>query len=203
MKTPARVAALFALAFLVCANPLFGQQSTTRGWNWGVQLQGAAIEFQNGRRDEGGGLGVKAGYGFNRIVTVFLAIDAAAVNVENSPDLTGDWALAHVDIGARFHFANALRRWVPYLEAAVGSRVVGVNEGTSNGQTVRDTSFNGGAFTIGGGLNIYMSQNLALDLGLKVSNGEFTQIDVGAVSVGGLDIDATSTRGGLGIVWWP
>ncbi len=196
-------ALLGSVGLLLGAGSLGAQQSTTRGFHVGAQLQGAAIEFQNGRRDAGGGLGAKAGYGFNRIVTVFVEIDAAAVNVENSPDLTGDWVLAHLDLGARFHFANALRRWVPYLEAAVGSRLVGVENGTSGGQTVRNTNFTGGAFTVGGGLNVYLSQTVALDFGLKISSGEFTKVDVGVVSVGGLDIDATSTRGGLGVVWWP
>lgn len=198
-----RVGALLGAVGFAGTTPLHAQQSTTRGFNLGVQLQGAAIVFQNDREDSGGGIGIRAGYGFNRIVTAFLEIDGAAIDVANSPDLTGDWAMAHVDIGARFHFANALRRWVPYLEAAFTSRVVGVNEGTANGNTVRDVSFNGGAFTGGGGLNIYLSRTVALDVNLKVSGGEFTNVNVGAVSVGGLDIDAASRRLGLGVVWWP
>lgn len=203
MKKTLCLGAFLGAAMLVTASPVLAQKSTTRGLNLGVQLQGSAIEFQNGRRDQGGGGGVKIGYGFNRTVTAFLEIDGAAIDVENSGDLTGDWAMAHVDLGARFHFANALRRWVPYLEAAIGSRVVGVKDGTSGGQTVTDTNFNGAAVTAGGGLNIYVSQSVALDLGLKLSFGEFTSIDVGAVSVSGLDIDATSSRLGLGLVWWP
>ncbi len=188
--------------FLVGA-PIAAQQSTTRGFNLGVQLQGAALAVEGNDPDAGGGLGLKFGYGVNRTITLFAALDGAQVTAENSPNLTGEWTLGHFDLGARFHFANSLRRWVPYLEAAVGTRAVSVDKAEFNGNAVEKTSFNGGAFTLGGGLSVYLSQSVALDVGLKVSSGEFTKIDVGAVSVGGLDIDATSSRFGVGIVWWP
>ena len=35
--------------------------------------------------------------------------------------------MAHADLGARFHFASTLRRWVPYLQAAVSGRGVTVS----------------------------------------------------------------------------
>ncbi len=34
----------------------------------------------------------------------------------------GDYILTHGEIGARYHFANPARRWIPYLDAGVGGR---------------------------------------------------------------------------------
>ncbi|MEN8374559.1 MAG: outer membrane beta-barrel protein [Gemmatimonadota bacterium] len=198
-----RLPALLVAALMLAAGPLAAQQSTTRGFSLGVQLQGASLSVEDGDADNGGGLGLKLGYGINRIVTLYVALDGAQVTAENAPNLTGEWSMAHVDFGARFHFANSLRRWVPYLEAAIGSRVVGVDEAQVDGQDVPDTNFNGAAFTVGGGLSVYVKQSFALDAGLRVSGGEFTEVEVGQVSVGGLNIDATSTRLGVGVVWWP
>ena len=42
-----------------------------------------------------------------------------------------------------------------------------------------------------------------MEVGLKVSGGEFTELDLGAVTLETLDIDATSSRFKVGLVWWP
>ncbi|MBT8396243.1 MAG: hypothetical protein KJN92_04725, partial [Gemmatimonadetes bacterium] len=96
-----------------------------------------------------------------------------------------------------------LRSWVPYLEVAIGGRGASVKDILVNGEDAADITFNGGAFSFGGGIYAYLRQTLALDAGLKISSGEFTEVDVGAISVNNLDIDATSTRFKIGIVWWP
>jgi opacity protein-like surface antigen len=183
--------------------PLSAQNSTTRGLNLGVHVHAASLSVEGADAQEGGGLGIRIGYGLNRIITLYLELDGASVEVENAENLRGTWALGHVDFGARFHFANSLRRWVPYLEAAIGARAVSVSDPFVGNEEIDDVTFSGGAFSVGGGLDVYFTQTLALDLGLKFSTGEFNQIDVGAVSIRNLDIDANSTRFKVGIVWWP
>jgi len=205
MPQRTRLAVLLTLALLgATVAPAHAQVSTTRGWSLGFQLQGATLNVEGEGSDGGGGAGLRAGYGLNRIVTLFVAFDGASVEADNAPDdVSGKWTLGHVDVGARFHFANALRRWVPYLEAAVGARVVSLEDAIIDGENRADVSFNGSAFTVGGGLAVYLKQTLSLDVGVKFSSGEFTDIEVGAVSVSGLDIDAKSYRLGLGLTWWP
>ncbi len=183
--------------------PLSAQNSTTRGLNLGVHVQAASLSVEDADAQEGGGLGIRIGYGLNRIITLYVELDGASVEVENAENLRGNWALGHADFGARFHFANSLRRWVPYLEAAIGARGVSVSDPFVGNEEIDDVTFSGGAFSVGGGLDVYFTQTLALDLGLKFSTGEFNQIDVGAVSIRNLDIDANSTRFKVGIVWWP
>ena len=175
------------------------QVSTTRGWSFGAHLVGASLTVEDEDADGGGGLGLRAGYGFNRTVTAFLSVDGIAFDADNAPDeVQGDWTMAHVDLGARFHLANALRRWVPWLEAAVGARTVSLDS-----EEEEDVSFTGGSFTVGGGLDVYLRQTFALELGLRFTGGEFTDVEVGNVTVEGLDLDATSVRVGLGVTWWP
>lgn len=194
-------AALFASLALPSATS--AQQSTTRGLSVGGALMGTSLAVENGDRAEGGGLSLRLGYGFNRIVTGFVHLDGASVDVTEGARIGGRWDLAHAEVGARFHFANSLRRWVPYLEVSAGGRAVNVGDATVNGQSTDDVSFSGGSVTFGGGLSVYATPKFAFDVSLKFTGGEFTKVDVGNVSVNNLDIDASTVRLGLGFVWWP
>lgn len=193
-------AALAALAF---AAPAHAQRSTTRGLNLGVHLTGAALKVEDGdTRDDGAGGGIHVGYGINRSVTLFLQLDGAGFMVEGG-SIEGEWTMAHVDLGARYHFASTLRRWVPYLQASLTGRGVGVNDAVVEDQPERDVSFAGGGISGGGGLLVYLRETLALDLQLMLSGGQFTEIRVDNVTVSGLEIDANSSRVSLGLSWWP
>lgn len=195
------LAASLALAPLAAA-PAAAQSSTTRGFNLGGYLEGAQLSVEGNDPSGGGGLGLRIGYGINRIVTLFLGIDGTAIEVEDGTAPSGDWHMAHFDCGARFHFANTLRSWVPYLEAAITGRAVGLDPAVVAGQDVGELSFSGAAFSLGGGIALYLKENLAIDIGLVASGGEFNEIEVGAVSVGNLDVDANSSRFRVGLVWW-
>ncbi|MBV6520147.1 MAG: hypothetical protein MNPFHGCM_00252 [Gemmatimonadaceae bacterium] len=181
------------------------QLSTTRGVSLGVHVQGTSLSVEGNDAHGGGGLGVQLGYGFNRIVTGFIQLDGSRIDipVDEQGSITGDWALAHAELGVRFHFANSLRRWVPYVETSLGSRAVSVKNAEVRGQTANDISFSGGAFTFGTGLSAYLKETMALDVSLKWTGGEFTKIDVGNLAIKNLEVDANSFRFGLGIVWWP
>lgn len=183
-------------------SPLGAQESTTRGWNLGFHLQGVSLSIEGDETaDEGSGAGVRVGYGMNRIVTFFADLDGAAIDVAEAENLEGDWRIGHLDLGARFHFANSLRWWVPFLEAAVGIRTVEVDDvGPNQDDSV---TFSGGSFSVGGGMDFYFTESVAMDLGVRFTGGEFSEIEIGSVSVGDLDIDASSGRFNLGIIWWP
>ena len=194
---------LVACAFtFFMAQPASSQSSTTRGWSLGIHTQGATLSVEDADSDAGGGGGIQIGYGINRRLTVFFAADGAIIDAENAEIFSDDWNLAHVDLGLRFHFANSLKRWIPYLEVAGGVRAVSVDD-TLVENIIDDVSFNGGAFTLGGGVTYYLNETLSLDLNAKFTSGNFTSNEIGNITVGGLDIEATSTRFGLGLVWWP
>ncbi len=191
-------------AVLIAAAPGRAQESTTRGFVLGAHLGGASLKVEGSDESGGGGGGVVVGYGFDRRFTAFLRLDGAKVDVENQPDVEGDWGIAHVDLGVRFHFANSLRSWVPFLEAAFTGRAVQVTNlppGSALNET--EVEFSGGAFTLGGGILLYPTQTLAFDIGFLFSGGEFTDITVGQTTQSGLDIDARSARLNVGLLWWP
>jgi hypothetical protein len=199
---PLRAFTLAAAAALSLSSSAAAQRSTTRGFMLGAHLQAASLTVQDGDPDSGGGLGFRAGYGFNRRFTGYLEGDAIVFDVAN-PAFGGYWSMVHLDLGLRFNFANSLRRWVPFLEGALGVRAVTVDDATVDGESIGEVSFSGGAASLGGGIAFFLSEKVALETMAKVTGGEFSQVDVGNVSVDGLDIDASSFRFKIGIAWWP
>ncbi len=196
-----RVVALLAL--LVTPATVSAQLSTTRGWSFGAHLQGTSLTVEQGDANSGSGLGVRVGYGFNRLVTGFLHVDGGRIEVPGDEEIVGEWNLAHAELGARFHFANSLRRWVPYVETSIGARAVTVDNPQVDGQSVDRLSFNGNAFTLGAGLSTFVKPSLAIDVSLKFTGGRFTEVNVGDITARTLDVDASSTRFGIGVIWWP
>jgi hypothetical protein len=182
--------------------PAVAQRSTTRGFTVGAHLQGASLTVEEGDPDGGGGFGARVGYGFNRRFTGYFETDAIVFDVAN-PDFGGYWSMVHVDVGVRYNFANSLRRWVPFLEGAIGVRAVQVDDARVNGDSVGELNFTGGAFSLGGGVSFFATEKLALETVMKFSGGTFEQVDVGNVSVNNLDIDASSFRFKIGLAWWP
>ena len=198
-----RVFALsLTLAAMAVAAPSQAQESTTRGFTLGLHLSGASITPEDGDRSNAGGAGLYFGYGFNRTVQLFLQLDGAQFDVEDA-DVEGQWEMGHADLGMRFHFANSLRSWVPYLQAAITGRAVGVDDAVVGGNPEQDVTFYGGAFSLGGGVMFYFNETFAADLQLLWSGGQFDRIEVDNVTVEGFDFDATPGRFNIGILWWP
>jgi hypothetical protein len=195
-------AVMLTFAVSMAATPAAAQKSTTRGFSIGAHLQGASLTVEDDDPAGGGGFGARVGYGFNRRFTGYLEVDGIVFDVEN-PELQGEWAMGHVDLGLRFNFANSLNRWVPFLEGAIGGRAVSVEDATSDGEDVGTVTFSGGAFSLGGGISFFTSEKFAIESLVKFTGGTFEQIDVGDVSVRNLDIDASSFRFKLGVSWWP
>ena len=182
------------------------QSSTTRGFLVGAHLGAATFQPENGSRSNAGGAGILIGYGVNRSLTLFFQADGAAFDVDTQDDdLTGTWSMAHADLGVRYHFANSLRRWVPYLQGSFTARAVNLTD-IPDGSVFagEEVQFTGGALTLGGGVMLYTSRSFAVDLGLLFGGGKFTDVTVGNTTQTGLvDIDARTTRFNLGISWWP
>ena len=196
---------LAALTLFLLAESASAQVSTTRGFTIGLHLTGASlvVEGDQDERSSAGGGGIHVGYGLNRRFTIFAQVDGTTFDEQNTGDVEGEWTLGHFDVGVRFNFANSLRRWVPFLQGALGYRVVGVSDPVVNDASVSEVSFSGAGLTLGGGTYFYISESFALDLQLLWTGGEFTTVKVDNVSVSGLDVDANSTRFSLGVSWWP
>jgi Outer membrane protein beta-barrel domain len=198
--------AMTTLGLVMALSPVgaAGQQSTSRGLSIGLHALGTSLRVENGDENNGGGLGLRVGYGFNRRLTGFITIDGSAVDIPQSNSfVAGEWSMAHAEIGARFHFANSLRRWVPYLETSIGGRSVSIENARVNSAPAGKLSFNGPAVSVGTGLSVFVSRTWALDTNLRWTGGTFTEIDQGNIALRNLDIEAASFRFGIGVVWWP
>ncbi len=189
------------LATALVAGSVSAQESTTRGFHLGLHASGASLQVQDGDRSNAGGGGVVIGYGINRRILLFLQADGATFDVRDT-DIEGEWTMAHVDLGVRYHFASSLRSWVPYLQAAFSGRTVNVDNAVVNQMPAADGSMLGGAFSVGGGLMVYFKETLALDLQLIWSNGKFTEFKVGNLTESVPGVDARSSRFNIGVSWW-
>lgn len=194
---------LAALAGLSSGSPLRAQESTTRGFNVGLHVTVASLVVESEDRSNAGGAGLQLGYGVNRLVTILAEADGAEFDRQPAGDLEGTWTMGHFDLGVRFHFANSLRSWVPFLQASIGARAVSVQDPVFESVAVNEVTFSGGTFTLGGGIDLYFTQGFAADVQLLWSGGEFGTITVDNVSRSGFDLDARSSRLNLGVVWWP
>lgn len=190
-------------AFAVLPSTTHAQESTTRGLSLGLHLSGAALSIENQDRNEAGGGGLTVGYGFNRKVTVFVQLDGAQFDEQSTGTVQGDWTMGHADLGVRYSFANSLRSWVPYVQGAFGYRAVAVQDPVVDGVQREEVEISGSGLTLGGGVDIYFTESLALDIQLLWTGGEFSTLRVDNVSATGFDVDATSTRFNLGVAWWP
>ncbi|MDP9178967.1 MAG: outer membrane beta-barrel protein [Gemmatimonadota bacterium] len=170
--------------------------SITEGFFLAPHLLGASLEFEDEEVESGGGGGLTIGYGFTRMFSAFFTIDGASVDIRD-PDISGDYTLAQADLGARLNFRSETRKAIPYIEAALTGRAA---ETTVEGV---DIQLSGPAFTLGGGLNYYFQQKLALDVGLSLSFGRFDTLEIDGDEVPYEEADATGTRFRVGLTWYP
>ena len=196
---------LFCLASVAGSS---AQPARTQGWVLGLDSGAAAVSFGNGPGDGATLVGLRVGYGLNRVVAPYLGgayADIRSRGLEAFDRVT----FSHVDLGARLHWAGGRRRWVPYADLALTfwrvSDVVEHGEETAAHFTSAPT------FTAGGGVAIHLSESWALDVNVKAARGTFRNVPAGSVPAGGtsghsdtlLRLDAASARLAVGVSWWP
>lgn len=170
--------------------------SITEGFFLAPHLLGASLEFEDEEVESGGGAGLTVGYGFTRMFAAFFTIDGANVDIRE-PGISGDYTLAQADLGVRLNFRSETQKAIPYIEAALTGRAA---ETTDDGV---DIQLSGGALTLGGGLNYYFRQGLAVDVGLSFSGGRFETLEIDGDEVPYEEADAIGTRFRVGLTWYP
>ena len=198
--TRSRIAVLSA-ALVLSAAPLAAQSpaaSSTNGFFLGAHLNASTVSVNEDEFDTedegGGGIGVQLGYGFTSRLALF--VEGTAAEIES------DVALAHADLGLRYAFTSPTSQWVPTLEAAFSGRAIAEENAELEGETA-DVSLSGAAFTLGAGIQYFMTPKWAIGATMKWTMGEFSHFTVDNVTISDLDIDATSTRFNFGVTWYP
>ena len=196
---------LFCLASVAGSS---AQPARTQGWVLGLDSGAAAVSFGNGPGDGATLVGLRVGYGLNRVVAPYLGgayADIRSRGLEAFDRVT----FSHVDLGARLHWAGGRRRWVPYADLALTfwrvSDVVEHGEETAADFTSRPT------FSAGGGVAIQLWESWALDVNVKAARGTFRNVPAGDAPAGGasgqpdtlLHPGAASARLAVGVSWWP
>lgn len=209
MLSNTALARIAALALFAAAAPSLHAQtarSNTRGIMFGAHLNGSALTYEKQDTESGGGAGITMGWGFTPKLQVFLNVDAAKVDIKVSPgngqdpdiDVGESYALVHGDIGLRYSFANPSRAFVPYVSAAFSTRAATAEV------LGEDVSISGPAFTVGGGIQYFFTEKLALDAGLLFSTGKFDTVKIGNVTIDGIDSETSNTtRVNIGVKFFP
>lgn len=187
---------IFALAFLAVPTELRAQEAVydTGGLVLGAALNGVAVQTEDEEElESGGGLTLQGGYGFGPL-TVFLRLGGDAVTGASGG---GDYSLAHVDLGGRYHLGGT-SRWQPFLEAAYSGRAVTFD--------AIDLDARGAGITLGGGLFYFIAPAFSLGATLDYTFGDFEEARVSEgewVDLGSDAFSVTTTRVDLGVNWHP
>jgi Outer membrane protein beta-barrel domain len=187
-------------------------QSNPTGVLLGIGLDASTITVKDpaiasGDR-AGAGLFLQLGYGFSPHFAIYSELAAAGVNdassrVYNEPT----FGLAHLDLGGRVHVGGSTSRLRPFLQAAVGVRVVTHDNYEyldDFGDMQSDVlSYAGGTLTVGAGADYFFTPALALHSSLQVTGGKFTSETLAKRTNDNLDIPSTTGRLNLGVNWFP
>ena len=178
-------------------------RTNTTGLMLGLSFDASSIRSDdlNSSTESGPGLAGTLGWGFTK--NFAMVIDASAARISS---LDGDFDLAHVDVGGRWHFVNR-SAFVPFVEVGYGGRAAVkqdaiLSDGAGNTYT-GDLSIMGGGISAGGGFEYFATSGLALGGSFKWTSGQFTQVKFDKVTVDGLKLDATSARFNMGFTWYP
>lgn len=197
------VAAALAGAVLQ-AGALRAQESDNTGFMLGLHRTGMGLDGVGEERfeEEGGGVGLTAGYGFNDRFALYATVDAGLIDYdpENPAARDEDYEVVTVDLGARMSFGNEFRRLRPFINAAV-SAVMTSEEDEELGGTATTS---GGGLTVGGGMQYFFRHRWALLLGLQATMGAFTETEAGdELQLFTRGVAYSHYRAQLGLTWHP
>ncbi len=151
---------------------------------------------------DGGGIGLRAGYGFSNRFTLYLGIDGAGMNGGNGflgHESDDDYGMVYVELGGRFHFRSG-RKLVPYADAALS--VIGLGYEGSGAFDNIDIAYGGAGLSLGGGALYFLSPTVALDAGMVFTPGSLMEREVDG-DWEDADIKLTGARIHFGLSFYP
>jgi hypothetical protein len=179
----------------------------------GPVVHGDVTWFEDDVRLSGGGLNLELAFGFGELAAVFVRASGSRTNAERFDEA----GLGHFDIGLRVYPPLPAGAIKPYAMVARTGRaliiddpvVVDFPESGSNAEDV-EAEFAGGGLSWGVGFHNFLRRDLALNVQLARTGGDFTRFDQ-RMSVDGdeSEIEAASinerartTRLSFGLAWF-
>ena len=141
----------------------------------GLALNGSGIRSEdlNSTTESGAGLAGQIGWGFTKNLALVLGTSAARIE-----SISGNYDLAHVDVGGRWHFVNSVNAVVPFVEVGFAARAATKKDAlVSDGAGTiypGDLTIFGGGVSFGGGLEYFVSPKWALGGSLEWTTGRFS-----------------------------
>jgi len=173
--------------------------SGTEGLFLEAHLQGHGVTVEDDDTDNGRGFGVKVGYGFTPLITAYLGIDGASMDVGDPGTRSlaaNEYSLVYVDLGGRLNFRSGQNSVVPYLDASLSG--IASTYSTSGG----DVTFSGSGASVGAGLQYFVSRQFALNGGLDLTFGSYDEVEAGSQTES-VDLGFTGARIDVAVSWYP
>jgi len=166
-------------------------------WNSESQFLGDLDDLE----PSGLGFGAKLAYGIDQNIEVFLAIRQIGFKQEFDWDA---YKVNNVDIGGRYNFGATLRRFRPFLEAALSFHSLVIDPITFDGTTVFKLESSGAGLTLGGGCHIYILPNLSANANGKLTFGNFSSTSLSGTEVDNIQesLDFAMTTIQLGLTYF-
>jgi opacity protein-like surface antigen len=186
-------AAALGAAIVSLSSVAEAQNVLTQGLSLGLDASYASVKLEGDieESETGYGLGLRVGYGVNRMWQPYLNYGRTSFDVEG-----GDATLGSIDLGTRVNFPLAGKTWVPFADVAYNIRTATLDDG------VDEMDLDGSSFTLGGGVQWFLNSAWSLDGGLQYQIGGFDEAEMGGATAD-VDVDANTLRLNFGFSWRP
>jgi hypothetical protein len=141
----------------------------------GLSITGDDVDGEF-RTKLGEGAGIMIGVGVTPMLMVFTSLDLAKQQ-SDAADYEGSFGLAHFEIGARINVPVESSSTVPYLSASVGRRAVGARVQYVPDNEDVDLTLSGRMYSLGAGIQHFLSPHMTLDAGAEYGFGKFDHYD--------------------------
>ena len=129
----------------------------------------------------GAGFGLRVGYGFNQRLEMYARMDAHSFKF-NLPEKWDTYGMVGLEGGLRLNLGGTLQRLRPFFEAGYTQQFFVADPiSFDNDATNYKLQMNGAAVMVAGGLNVFLTHNLALNASLGGSIGRVSRYRLNAI----------------------
>lgn len=173
--------------------------SKTRGLFLNIHANGNYFNSNIGNGTIGGLAGAKLGLSFSSI-SVFLQSNNAIFKAKDlsSEYKSNDVGFIALGLGGRYHFRTSHSALIPYAEAGFHIQYFTSPEGDEDNAL----GYGGYGPSIGGGIQYFFSQTLALDVGFNLMYG-FYEHTFEKSTGERVDVQSLNTQLNIGFSWYP